>query len=307
MRVALLVSLAVIATAAGEAVAQATPCEPAVAVTGDEPLAAELAVELALSGIHRRAEPACPLFTVEVRRREGRIELDLADPFGRSTRRVAGTVPGAAAVVASWARQSPIAVDVAPPALAPVASAAAPEVRRAVDAPAPRGGITLAVGSALDRDDRLWSEASISACVSVGPVCVGGLARVGRTRMLPSHDLDFPVLVGGGGYDVVAIVGPSEAGEGLTIAPEFMFGYGVTGFDWQLTPSFDDHTEVRGVRFGGRVVASRPFGRGYSLELSLSLEALAGSATRYDRGSVPERVFEYNPTLRASIGVRHGR
>ncbi len=301
--------------------AQAEPCPPTVVVEGRSAIARELALELTLSGLEQHSAPECPLVRVHVERKEhGEIVLALSDQYGRSAQRSVGSTTSAATVVTSWAKQVPMtestwntttAVGVATTKLTPPSAIAT--VESSQGPPVGYGGISLLFESALDTHDQRWLGAGIAGCVQLGQVCVGALARYGDSDKRSIGSLSdrrkMPIiLTGGRGFDVLATIQrPLRLGP-IVLSPALLAGLGLVEFKWVYDVLTTYTSSLKGVRFGTRLGARWHIGRGFSLELGVSVEALPGNYLRYDTETrlPPEQVFDYNMQVRGGIGIRHG-
>ncbi len=185
-------------------------CAPAVVLTGDATLLSELATLLQSNGVATRAAPDCPAAQAKLSLRDGEIDLDLSDGFGRSHSRTVSSTKTAAALIESWLtvsaapennaasttiepRPAELAPNAAPAPAPPPATRDAPVRGESEPTPAvvPARAAFLLEASVAN-DGSLWGAATLRGCVRLGPVCGGGLVRGAEdTRVsgdAPRHD-----------------------------------------------------------------------------------------------------------------------
>ncbi len=183
----------VIAVAAGGGRAHAEPagCAPAAGVkaVGDE-----LRLQLAVSELRDRlaergiGEPVdgCPAAQAEVAAAGAELMIDVEDVAGRHSRRTVSTPAAAASFIESWVRTdlsapllSPaLAFPVAPaPERAPEPASAPVVVRQGARPGLPALGIALGAQGAVASDGSVWGGLELAACVRLGRLCAGALAR----------------------------------------------------------------------------------------------------------------------------------
>lgn len=183
----------VLAIAAPDAAAES--CPATAVLEGDASLVDSIDGALRARGIATRATDSCPRAIARIDRRGTAIAISVVDPAGRRSERVVVDTDVAASLIASWARQdvnaSLLLGFVVPDAPAPAAESV---VR--IDGPpsrAPRSAdpFTLAVAgeSSIDFTGTQWLGGRATACVRVGPLCAGALARVLSADTRASIDL----------------------------------------------------------------------------------------------------------------------
>ncbi|MCC6997696.1 MAG: hypothetical protein IT370_23970 [Deltaproteobacteria bacterium] len=181
----------VLGAGGGRAYAEETRCAPAAGVqaVGDETrlqlAVAELRDRLAERGIGEPVE-ACPAAHAEVAAAGAELVVDVEDVAGRHSRRTVSNAAAAASFIESWVR-SDLSAPLLAPALVFPSAAAASEVARAADAPVlvrqaarpglPALGIALGAQGAVASDGSVWGGLELAACVRLGRVCAGALAR----------------------------------------------------------------------------------------------------------------------------------
>jgi hypothetical protein len=163
--------------------AAAESCPATAVLEGDAVLVDSIGA-LRLRGIATRATADCPLAKARIDRQGTAIAVSVVDPAGRKSQRVVVDTDVAASLIASWARQdvnaSLLLGFVVPDAPAPAAESVA-----RIDGPPSRASrsadpVTLALAgeSSIDFAGTPWLGGRATACVRIGPVCAGAIARV---------------------------------------------------------------------------------------------------------------------------------
>jgi len=153
--------------------------------------------------------------------------LRIQDPFGRKSERRISDAETAASLIESWlppeADSAPLVAERAPVARA---QAADENVIRAVKPPAGSDWrISGAAEIGISGGDSLWYGGSVTACGSVGTLCLGG-----RLRMV--HDDNFFDLDHDSGsrsaVELLALAAWPLAAHGIKLMPLLGFGVGAS-------------------------------------------------------------------------------
>jgi hypothetical protein len=161
--------VATIACIARAATAHAE-CKPTAVADGDPALVETLVARLTASGIATSSISGCPLVSVTIEPRGAQVHVKLADAFKRTGERDVQDVATAAAIVESWTYQEIDRGSMPPDAATPTIVAA---VRHAE-----RLAIAASAMSALGTNGgTTWLGGSISACMRLGPTCLGAMLR----------------------------------------------------------------------------------------------------------------------------------
>ena len=170
-------------------VAQAEPCPPAVALTGDEALVAPIRELLGARGIAPEI-PRCPAVRARVERRGPVLVVGIAGPDGTPIERSVTEIATAATVIESWTRS-----DVEAPLLAvravPAVEDAAP--RAVVASPPAARGIQLlaAEETSVASDGTVWQGMQLEACIMLGPICAAARVHGGKVIGRPASWAGF--------------------------------------------------------------------------------------------------------------------
>ncbi len=300
-----------VALACEAAVAAAEPCPPAALVDGDAEAVGPVQAALVARGVEVSVRPGCPASHARVRRQGAHLVVDVEDAYGRLSQRTVADAATAAAVIESWTRADVSAgLLAAPPAPAPqVREDEAPAVLRvpAPVAPARSIGLGARLVTALTSDGSLLLGLETSACVQMGPTCVGVLARAsvdsqqtGPTERMENSRTGLDVLVGA---DV-----PLRAGS-LTIVPGAGLGLGWLRTGGTGVPAGgDDAIDVDGggPRAEARVALSLPLARGWALDFGVAADVALLAHTSAFNVSGTTLAGEPRGYFWGGIGVRHG-
>lgn len=163
--------------------AWAEPALPAV-LDGDPALVASVGGDLAQRGIATTAPPDSEVVRVRLAQEPQGIVVDLHDPQGREEERTVASAQTAAALIESWTRQ-----EIADPLLAPrrAPEVVPPPAPTIVQTPAPppvappsRWRPTVHLEATTADAGGWWLGARAGTCARLGPVCLGGEARLAR-------------------------------------------------------------------------------------------------------------------------------
>jgi hypothetical protein len=299
--VALLVALCLFAARR----ADAAPCPPAVALTGEPALVSAVRAQLAARGIAPEA-PACPVVRAHVERRGAWLVVGIDGPDGVPVERAVTEAATAATVIESWTRE-----DVAAPLLE---THAAPAGELAVVAPAPAipagpHGIQLfaAEETSLASDGTVWEGMQLGACVMLGPICAAARLHAGSVVSRPARWDGFARKGGElyAGIDVPIAVGRNRLSLG------FGAGYGTT-FTRHHEDSERMGLEMSGLRAETHAGFSVPVTAHVAIDVmvagSLTQATHVETETRDAAPAVPTAQYPDEPRGfgRFSVGVRYG-
>ncbi len=169
-------------------------CVPAALLHGDDAVVGELRAQLSLLGVSENAQENCPIVNADVSRSEEGILVVLEEPSGRSASIQLSDASIAATWIDSWLQEelgAPLlAIRTAPPiqreSRAP--SATAPSTERddevAKASVLAASGLHLGLGyeSASADNQADWRGLRAEACLRIGPLCLGVLARISETK-----------------------------------------------------------------------------------------------------------------------------
>lgn len=278
--------------------AAAEECRATAVLEGDAALVDTIDGALRRRGVATRATADCPAAKARIDRRGAQIAVSVVDPAGRKSERVFVDTDAAASLIESWARQD-FNAQLLLGFVVPDAPAA--EARIDVPAPAPhrrtRDRATLAIAgeSSVDfTDGTQWLGARAAACVRVGPVCAGGIARYLAADKRASVD----VL---GALALPVAVSPRAA---------LVFGAGA-GAGWFSTSyargeAMIDSTEA-GLRLDGSVSFAYLLGHHVSLHVGISAGASpSGPTVLVEGGDAPITNNEPRGFFRGDAGLRIG-
>lgn len=164
--------------------ARADDCRATAVLDGDGALVDAIDSTLTERGIATKATAACPTTTALVERRDNAIAVTITDPSGRRSTRTLDDITAAATLIESWARQdmnaSALVGWIEPAPLPPIAETPRVDVVATVATSRARDPLTLAVAgeSSLGFDGTAWLGAHATACVRLGPACIGAAGRI---------------------------------------------------------------------------------------------------------------------------------
>ena len=145
-------------------------CKLAAVTQGDPELVQTLIARLTANGIATTSTSGCPVVQVRLEKRGQQLHLRMTDAFNRIGERDVQDVATAAAIIESWTYQEAEAGTL--PAEAIATHVAVIEPPHLV-----RNGIAASVMSAVGTDQTAWVGGALSACLRLGPVCVGAALR----------------------------------------------------------------------------------------------------------------------------------
>ena len=298
------VIILVLALAATPRVADAE-CRAVVVLEGDAALVDTVDTALQQRGIATRATEDCPSAKARIDRRGTAIALTVVDPAGRRSERTLVDVAAATSVIESWARQdmnaSLLLGFTVPDAPAPVE-----EIAR--DAPAPRTmrrrdpfTAVIAGESSTDGTDT-WLGARASACVRLGPICAGGLARYASSGSKKD---------GGGDRTTIDVLGGVDLAIPLGARAAIVVGAAIGG-GWFSTPYAQGEamltSTTTGLRLDGHASFDYHLGRHLSLHVGISGSGSPSApVTIGDGGDAGTRTNdEPRGLFRGDVGLRIG-
>ncbi len=194
MLTSLALSLSIFLAGTGVANAEErAPCVPSASVTGDAQLVDGVIRILKARSINVGTDSHCGVVRVALARVSGRVRIELSDQHGRHIVRAAPGARPAATIIESWVRR-----DLSDPLLAvprgtrePVVSTTSQAVLPGDAEQAPLGitsaakrGRSLHAASTgelgVGGDGSRWGGVRVTACVELGPLCVGGMVFLAR-------------------------------------------------------------------------------------------------------------------------------
>ena len=244
--------------------AAAESCPATAVLEGDASLVDSIDGALRERGIATRPTDDCPLAKARIDRQGTAIAVSVVDPAGRKSQRVVVDTDVAASLIASWARQD-VNASLLLGFVVPDAPAPATESVVRIDGPPSRATrsadpFTLAVAgeSSIDFGGTQWLGGRATACVRIGPVCAGGIARVLSADTRSSVDL------------LGAVTLP------ITLSPKtaLVLGAGAGGgwFSADYSQAETRLTSTKtGTRFDGHASFAYLLGRHISLHVGLSI------------------------------------
>jgi hypothetical protein len=282
--------------------ARAEECRATAVLEGDAALVDSIEGALQRRGVETRAIASCPATTARLDRRGAQIAVKVIDPAGRTSERIFVDTDAAAALIASWARQdmssSLLLGFVVPDAPAPAVA----ETTARVDAPASRARrsrdrLTFAAAgeSSVDfTDGKQWLGARATACVRLGPTCLGGVARY-----LSADDRSSVDILGAATLPIAltpraALVLGAAAGAGW-------FEADYSRAEAMLT------SKTTGLRLDGHVSFAYLLGHHVSLHFGISVGASPSApVTVIADGDTPVTNHEPRGFFRGDAGLRIG-
>jgi hypothetical protein len=231
-------------------------CKPTAVMLGDPTLAQTLSQRLAANGIATSSTEGCPVVKVSVRQRGDQVHLELTDSFSRRGERQVRDVATAAAIVESWTLQ-----EVDPGSLPELAAPPAPRLVAVALRPTAASGLAAMFESSVADDGSLWLGGAASGCGRVGPLCVGGLARLARdTATTPHRSNEVHAL---------ATIDLPRAFGRFAISPGIGVGYGwleisSTHLDMHMMP-FEVAETSHALRADVHLTVTRSLGKGFAI------------------------------------------
>jgi hypothetical protein len=290
-------------------VAQAEPCAPAVALTGDEVLVTAVRSLLGTRGIARDS-PRCPAVHARVERRGAVLVVGIDGPDGAPIERSVSEVAIAATVIESWTRS-----DVSAPLLATHEVPAGPAIGdgaaeiAAASPPAARGiQLYAALEASFGSDRTVWQGMQLGACIMLGPICASARVHAAKVTNQPSSWSGLTRKSGEAyaGIDIPIAIGRTR------LTPGFAAGYGSI---FTRRGSEDERmgVEISGPRAELHAALSLPISAHVAIDLMLTgaLTQATKIETRPGNGGDiidPAAEFPSEPRgfVRFAIGVRYG-
>ena len=280
--------------------AAAESCPATAVLEGDASLVDSIDGALRRRGIATRATGDCPLAKARVDRQGTAIAVSVVDPAGRKSQRLVVDTEVAASLIASWARQD-VNASLLLGFVVPDAPAPAAESVTRTDGPPSRASrsadpFTLAASgeTSIDFAGTQWLGGRAAACVRIGPVCAGAVARVLSADPRSSVDL------------LGAVTLP------LTLSPRaaLLLGAGA-GAGWFSAQYAQGEATMRatqiGSRFDGHASLAYLLGRHVSLHVGLSFGASPSAPhILVEGGDQPLTNNEPRGFIRADAGLRIG-
>jgi hypothetical protein len=295
----------VLAIGLGLATAGSAAAAPCASIRGPGDLVAAVRETLAARGVAE--QPACQTVSVDVARSADGIVVDIEDRFGRTSQRVVADPAAAATIVESWTRTDDVTalLEVTSPAPphAPVRDDEVPIVLHHDPSPpaGPELGAALSLESSVGSEGSHWLGLRGTACLAIGPACVGVLVRAASDvsdRMIQHYGVDLLV-----GTDFAIRRGRLMIVPGLGVGLGWIHSQQVAremfGFP---QPDFD----AGGLRADARIAFVLRLGHGLAIELDASFDV----SVRADQNSYPSDVTmlveEPRSFVRGSLGLRYG-
>lgn len=171
-------------------------CSPAVSLEGDGALVERLEERLRTQNITAPAQ-GCPALLCQIRQEGEGLVLVLEDQHGRRSTRTVASEEMAVVVIESWVRDDLFAELLAPPPTQTSQEPPAPqndlgevlvelentpvprpEPPAPVSQPPSRAALGGALSTSVGDDGTWWYGGHLTACLRLGPLCVGGLLRL---------------------------------------------------------------------------------------------------------------------------------
>lgn len=281
--------------------ARAEQCRATAVLEGDPALVDSIDGTLQKRGVATRAMQNCPAARARVERDGTQITVSVVDAAGRKSQRSFVDSDAAASLIESWARQDFnaqllvgfVVPDAPAPPVAETAARVDPPrsaVRRTPDV------VTLAASgeSSIDLEGTQWLGGRATACVRLGPICAGAMARVLSADKRSGTDvlgtLALPLALS----PRSAIVLGAAAGTGW-------FSTSYTRGEAMI-----DSTET-GVRLDGHASFEYLLGHHISLHVGLSVgSSPSAGATIAEGGDAPITNNEPSGFIRGDAGLRIG-
>jgi hypothetical protein len=285
-------------------VAQAEPCPPAVALTGDGALVSEVRELLGARGITRET-PRCPVVRARVERRGPVLVVGIDGPDGVPIERSVSEVATAATVIESWTRD-----DVAAPLLATRTVPAIEGVARPaviiVSPPAARGiQLFAAEETSVASDGTVWQGMQLEACIMLGPICAAARLHGGKVISQPASWEGFAR----NGAEVYAGIDVPIALGRTRLTPGFAAGYG-TIFTRHHGDGEKMGIEIGGPRAEVHIAFSIPVSAHLALDLVTTGALTQATAMETHGTDTPDPTVNFpdepRALLRFAVGVRYG-
>ncbi len=234
--------------------------------------------------------------------------LRIEDPFGRKSERHVGDAETAASLIETWLAPQEESAPAPSARTAAARAQAIDETETRAETSAAGGGwrITGALEIASNGEDSLWYGGSITACGSVGALCVGGRLRIARDDNFVDLDHDS------GSRSAVELLGlaalPLAAG-GVTLTP--MLGFGLGRLHAGDPAAADGETDMPGGDdVGLRIEAAASAGLALSRHLTFVGELGASHAwsiaSRTSAAAMPgQRMTAPANYLRAALALQY--
>ena len=270
------------------------PALPAL-LEGDPALVAIVADDLGRRGVATAAAGDGAAIRVTLAQEPGDILLGLRDQQGRAAERRVATAETAAALIESWARPGiaqPLLDRQAPPP--PVAPAAAILGAPPAGETGARWTPMLRLGAETGGVHGLWLGAAVGGCGRLGPLCLGGEARIAH-QLDRAHDPDprFESLPAESDMQALLLVEwPISLGR-----PVLVLGAGA-GLGWRH--GGDDGR--LGIRQELRATVALPLWS----RLAIEVGATAGVGPQAAEEGRPEERWAPRGQLRFGLGLRWG-
>lgn len=235
--------------------------------------------------------------------------LRIEDPFGRRSERRVGDAETAASLIESWlAPETESASEAAAPPAAARAQVADETERRAAPPNASAAGwrVTGAAEIGISGADSLWYGGALTACGSVGALCVGGRLRIARDDSFFDLDHDSGSR---SAVELLALAAWPLLAHGVTLTPLLGFGVGrLHGNNPILTDGESDMPG--GDDIGLRLEAAAS--AGFSLNRHLTLVGELGTShawsmvSRTSTAALPgQRMTAPTNYLRAALALQY--
>lgn len=282
------------------------PCPPAAHLDGSHRLVGAVSRILRAHGVavDHPAPAACSDATVRVSieapPRGAPLTLHIQDRFGRASEREVADVDTAASLIETWALQEDKAL------LTPPTATSAPAVVVAAPVVVPTDStwtLLASVEAAAASDGSVWVGPTVGACGRVGPLCVGGRARIAGDSGTggPPDDRVYSRT----DIDVLATAGTTFAGRHMTFTPELRLGAGRWSASRPPIPGATNALSAtsEGLRGEAGAIVALTLSRHWSI----FLEGNAMLARLGAPESGPAALSAPNAFFRAGLGARVNR
>jgi hypothetical protein len=210
--------------------AVADECSASAVVEGDDAVADPVRETLGRRGIVTSAEAGCVPTRARIERTTTGFVIQLVDPDGRRSERTLADLDASATLIESWARRDINSaallgwtVEALPPEPPPLAPSEAPGSIAASSSPRASTPWPIALSAAaeggFDFTGDQWNGGRATACMRVGPTCIGALGRLSAGDARSARDVfalvDAEIPLTGS----ASLVGGVGAGYGWYAAP----------------------------------------------------------------------------------------